>query len=281
MLSNKALFVVALCLAVTACGGGGGGGSAPPPISVSPPPPPPPPNMGPSLSINVTPSQINENTSFFIDLSNSTDSDGQIVRASVQQFNPGFYVASLVNAPSSGVGRFEFIAPEVFFHERSGPGVDSEVFFDVEIEDDDGSVVTERVTIIVESVVGANREEGISEFFTLNLAEEVILFSDNTPTPSFNFVFGTRPISNAASGEKQIFLLDGVLNLQIEMYGILCPKSLRTRFRTSVRFSQVCLDLISVRERDNSLLFSTKFKIKFSGSQPLIQQTLKDTHSTL
>ena len=81
-------------------------------------------------------------------------------------------MAGLLNAPSSGVGRFEFVAPEVFFHERSDPGLDSIILFDVEIEDDDGSVVTERVRVTIDSVVGASRAEGISEFFALNLAEE-------------------------------------------------------------------------------------------------------------
>jgi len=209
---KKTVLALSLSIALSACGGGGGGENSTPPTSVlpplpPPPPPPPPPNMAPTLSVEVSSLQIDEHTPFTIDLSNSTDSDGQIVRFDVRQPNPLYYAAVPVAAVD---GVFEFVAPEVFFHEGHGVGTLAETYFDVEIEDDDGSIVRDQVSVIFQSTAGATRAEGISEYFSLNLSEEVVLFSDNRPTPSFNYVFGTRADSSPASSTKEIVLLDGV-----------------------------------------------------------------------
>lgn len=201
-------------MALAACGGGGGG-SAPSstPISPSPPPPPPPPpppNEAPQLTVEVSPDPVAEAQNFTIDLSNSIDTDGQIVRATVTQPTPIFYPATAVSSPASGVGAFIFRAPEVFRHDNSTQGTRSDLFFQVEIEDDDGSVVTEQVTVNVANVEGATRADGVNEFFRLNLAESVKLFEENTPTTGFNYVFGTRTNSSASNGDTEIILLDEV-----------------------------------------------------------------------
>lgn len=162
--------------------------------------------MAPDLRADFSPNPILEGESIFIDFSNSSDSDGQIVRSSVVQVNPGFYEATLLNAPASALGTFEFLAPEVFFHERNG----GELLFEVEIEDDDGSVTRQQISVSVESVLGTTRADGVNEFFKLVLSEEVRLFSGNRPTPSFNYVFGTRAVSTDPNGEEQILLMEGV-----------------------------------------------------------------------
>lgn len=166
--------------------------------------------MAPDLVIEVSPDPVVEGTSFFINIAASSDPDGEIVRTNVAQMDPGFFQAEQVGSPAPDASSFEFMAPEVFFHERSDPGLGAEIFFDVEIEDDDGSVVTERMTVVVDSVEGTTRAEGVAEFFSLSLSEEVRLFSQNRPTPSFNFVFGVRPVSTDPGGQQQILLMEGV-----------------------------------------------------------------------
>lgn len=166
--------------------------------------------MAPDLVVEVPPDPVLEGTSFIIDIAASSDADGEIVRTSVEQRDPGFFKAEQVGSPAPDARSFEFIAPEVFFHERRDPGLGAEIFFNVEIEDNNGSVAIERITIPVDSVEGTTRAEGVVEFFRLNLTEEVRLFSQNRPTTNFNFVFGVRTVTSDPAGQQQILLMEGV-----------------------------------------------------------------------
>lgn len=199
---STALF---LAMGLAACGGGGGSTTAPTPPSVAPPPPP---NQPPSLSIQITPNPVLENEPFFIDLTASDDPDGTIVRSRITQRTPNFYVAEQISGDTSTAGSYTFNAPEVFRHERVETS--AELFFEIEIEDNDGRVVDDEVRILVDSVQETDRAAGLAEFLQLSSSEEVLLFPENVPTASFLNVFGYLPDPDPITGDQEIVLLENL-----------------------------------------------------------------------
>lgn len=60
MQSRNLFTIIAVCLALSACGGGSGGASSvPPPVAVTPPPPPPPPPSSASVERDINPALTN------------------------------------------------------------------------------------------------------------------------------------------------------------------------------------------------------------------------------
>lgn len=123
---------------VTACSGGGGGGSS------STPTPPASSNTAPVISVAISNASVEEGRGFSIDLTGSTDADGDTLTFSVTQTNG----QSAGNPPSDQTfatvdGLFAFGAPEVV--------ADQTIEFEVSASDGQATV-TDTVSISVVNV---------------------------------------------------------------------------------------------------------------------------------
>lgn len=195
-------WLAAASLVVTACSGGGGSSSPPPP-----PPPPPPPNAAPNLVVEVPEDLVDEGQPFTLDISGSTDPDGDALSFSVSQTsgptataNPPGYAAPTV------AGVFLFAAPEV--------DADSEMTF--ELSASDGEDTSSQSVTVTAANISFSPEvslfsEPVAVFEGLNSPQAAAFLSASYGDPFIGIV-GVQDAENGTGLEVfqfKLVLADG------------------------------------------------------------------------